>query len=243
LTDSRSGTPRRVLLALAALGWPIAVFTAGVSVMVVGAQPSIPTATGAVSSAGPSAPVPAEPEDSSQQLAGLATAKKPADGYRRDAFGPAWQDTDHNGCDSRNDILGRDLTSVVYKPGTHDCVVLSGILDDPYTGATIPFQRGNLTSEAVQIDHVVPLGWAWDYGAADWSDAKRLLFANDPMNLLAVDGESNQSKSDSGPSHWLPPNRSYRCDYARRFVEVLFTYRLAVPPADRRTLQGILKRC
>ncbi|PVZ94471.1 HNH endonuclease [Amnibacterium flavum] len=164
-------------------------------------------------------------------------------GYERDAFGDGWKDPDRNGCDARNDILARDLTSVTFRPGTHDCVVTSGVLRDPYTATVIDFVRGDSTSELVQIDHVVPLSWAWNHGAAVWDDATRELFANDPVNLLAVDGPTNSSKSDSGPAEWMPPDPSYHCAYASRFTEVLTEYRLGIDDADRASLLDIAAAC
>jgi hypothetical protein len=164
-------------------------------------------------------------------------------GYARDQFGKGWKDPDRNGCDSRNDILARDLAAATFKPGTHDCVVLTGELDDPYTGALVHFQRGNDTSELVQIDHVVPLSWAWQHGAASWTADQRLLFANDPENLLAVDGATNASKSDSGPADWLPPDETYRCAYAERFTAVLTAYGLGIDEPDRTALVAVAGRC
>ena len=99
-------------------------------------------------------------------------AGRPKTGYDREQFGPAWSDVDRNGCDTRNDILKRDLAGETFKPGTHDCVVLTGTLDDPYTGKTIAFSRGQGTSEAVQIDHVVALSDAWQKGAQQLDAAR-----------------------------------------------------------------------
>ena len=173
----------------------------------------------------------------------LPAAGATAPGYERDLFGDGWKDPDRNGCDSRNDILARDLTAVTFREGTHDCVVLSGVLRDPYTATTIDFVRGDSTSEMVQIDHVVPLSWAWRYGAAGWDPAQRELFANDPDNLLAVDGPTNSSKSDSGPAEWLPPDSSYRCAYAARFTGVLTEYALPIDEPDRSALLSIAASC
>jgi hypothetical protein len=80
-------------------------------------------------------------------------------------FGPAWADVDRNGCDTRNDILARDLTNETFRPGTNNCVVMTGTLADKYTGTTIAFTRGQDTGSDVQIDHVVPLSDAWQMGA------------------------------------------------------------------------------
>lgn len=163
--------------------------------------------------------------------------------YHRDAFGDGWLDPDRNGCDSRNDILARDLDDLVFKPGTHDCVVLSGKLTDPYTGRRIDFVRGDRTSELVQIDHVVPLSWAWAAGADAWDTDTRQAFANDPDNLLAVDGPTNSAKSDSGPAEWIPPDGDYSCAYAVRFTAVLTEYGLPVTDADRRALLELASTC
>ena len=93
----------------------------------------------------------------------------------------------HNGCNTRDDILRRDLDELMVRPGT--CYAQSGVLLDRYTGATIPFVRGPDTSDAVQIDHVVSLSDAWYKGAREWNDQRRRDFANDPRNLLAVGGK------------------------------------------------------
>ena len=150
---------------------------------------------------------------------------------------------DRNGCDTRNDILGRDLAEAVFKRGTNECKVLSGLLNDPYTGIPIEFVSGWGTSVLVQIDHVVPLAYAWRQGAWSWTDDQRLAYANDPMNLLAVDGETNIAKSDSGPSEWLPSNSAYLCTYLDGFVEVVVAYDLTIEPADYAALESLSVGC
>lgn len=169
--------------------------------------------------------------------------RAPTTGYDRDEFGPAWADTDHNGCDTRNDVLRRDLTEVLLDPTTHGCLVLAGTLDDPYTGTTIDFERGRETSDDVQIDHVVPLSDAWQKGAQQWSDEVRKEFANDPLNLLAVDGPTNGSKGDGDAATWLPSNTDYRCPYAARIIAVKVEYRLWVTSAEHDALADILDGC
>ncbi len=167
----------------------------------------------------------------------------PMTGYSRAQFGPAWQDTDRNGCDTRNDILRRDLVALRLKPGTHGCVVLGGTLHDPYSGGSILFQRGQGTSELVQIDHVVALGDAWQSGAAQWPSAKRLAFANDPLELLAVDGALNQQKGDANAASWLPPDKTFRCAYVARQVSVKAAYQLSVTAAEKAAMQRVLAGC
>ncbi|MGY1620527.1 DUF1524 domain-containing protein [Geodermatophilus sp. SYSU D00691] len=169
--------------------------------------------------------------------------RAPRTGYSRDLFGDGWVDVDRNGCDTRNDILARDLRDEIFRPGTHDCVVLSGSLLDPYSGQVVEFQRGPETSEAVQIDHVVALSDAWQKGAQQWTVEKRTAFANDPLNLLAVDGPLNQQKSDGDAATWLPPNRTYRCEYVARQVAVKATYDLWMTAAERDAVAGILATC
>lgn len=169
--------------------------------------------------------------------------RAPKTGYSRAQFGAAWSDVDHNGCDTRNDILNRDLTSITYKPGTHNCVVLTGTLADPYTGSTIQFQRGQSTSSKVQIDHVVALSNAWQTGAQQLAPATRLAFANDPYNLLAVDGPANQQKSDGDAATWLPSNKSYRCQYVARQIGVKAKYSLWVTQAEHDAMANVLSTC
>lgn len=176
--------------------------------------------------------------------------RAPKTGYEREEFGQAWSDDvtvefGHNGCDTRNDILRRDLDSesLVLKEGTHDCVALSGTLHDPYSGQDIEFQRGAQTSSAVQIDHVVPLADAWQKGAQQWPPEKRRDFANDPRNLLAVDGPLNQQKGAGDAATWLPPNKSFRCEYARRIVEVKAAYEIWVTEAEKDALSRLLNAC
>jgi len=167
----------------------------------------------------------------------------PRAGYDRDEFGPRWSDIDHNGCDQRNDVLARDMRRVTYRDATRDCVVTRGRLTDPYTGAEIDFVRGDRTSSQVQIDHVVALSNAWSTGAQALDADARQQLANDPLNLLAVDGRANQSKGDSDASQWLPPNRATHCGYAARQVAVKAKYALWVTPAERRALEGVLVGC
>ena len=163
-------------------------------------------------------------------------------GYSRAKFGEPWSDVDHNGCDTRDDILRRDLNQVVLKPGS-TCVVKSGTLHDLYTGKTIHFVRGVSTSAAVQIDHVVALGDAWRTSAATWTDARRLAYANDPRVLLAVDGPSNEAKEDSDASKWLPPRKAYDCQYIAKQIRVKHIYGLWVTNVERDAMATQLATC
>lgn len=168
------------------------------------------------------------------------------DGTRRfavEAFGKRFADTDGNGCDTRNDALGRSLSGVSFKPGTDDCVVVTGLLADPYGGTDIAFERGPLSSGKVQLDHVVALTDAWHKGAWSWDRTRREAFANDPLNLLVVDGALNQQKGDGDASAWLPPDESYRCAYVARQVGVKYTYGLRVTGAEKTAMVAVLSAC
>ncbi|MFI1419445.1 HNH endonuclease family protein [Streptomyces sp. NPDC020731] len=167
----------------------------------------------------------------------------PKTGYDRDEFGYAWMDTAdgvplaRNGCDTRNDLLQRDGEDVRFRSGS-DCVVVAMTLADPYTGTAIEWRKQEAAE--VQIDHVVPLSYSWQMGSSRWEEEKRRQLANDPLNLLPVDGSANSSKSDSGPASWLPPSKRIRCSYAVRFAQVAVKYEMPVTPADKRMM---LEQC
>jgi hypothetical protein len=169
--------------------------------------------------------------------------------YRRAAFGDAWDDDNsapggHNGCDTRDDILDRDLIDKTFV-FTKRCpqAVATGVLHDPYTSATIPFTRGAQVGAAVQIDHLVPLAYAWDMGARNWPDDMRIRFANDPANLLAVDGQVNQDKGDQPPGSWMPPNHAFWCQYSMQFIAVLRGYALPVDQTSADDLRKAAATC
>jgi len=190
------------------------------------------------------APLEASTVTASSVLEILAVkGRAPKTGYERSQFGPVWSDVDRNGCDTRNDILNRDLTSIIYKPGTHQCVVLSGTLLDPYSGEKIAFERGVATSSDVQIDHVVALSNAWQTGAFKLTYEKRLAFANDPINLLAVMGRLNSQKGDGDAATWLPPRKDIRCAYVAQQIVVKAKYGLWVTPPEKAAMAGLLAKC
>lgn len=185
-------------------------------------------------------------------LAALVTletkSRAPTTGYSREAFGQAWTDDvsvtwGHNGCDTRNDILARDLGDITYKPGTRDCLVLTGVFPDPYSGTVIVFTRGEHTSTDVQIDHVVALSDAWQTGAQYWDQDTRTDFANDPLNLLAAAGSLNSAKGASDAASWLPPNKPFRCEYIARQIAVKAKYGLWVKAAERDAMADVLASC
>ena len=164
--------------------------------------------------------------------------RAPKTDYARSQFGDGWSSSE--GCDTRNVILHRDLTNSIIDSS---CVVTKGTLSDPYTGKMIEFTRGSGTSSAVQIDHVVALSDAWQTGAQQLPMTTRVNLANDPIELLAVDGPANQQKSDGDAATWLPSNKPFRCQYVARQIAVKQKYNLWVTQAEHDAIQSILTAC
>jgi len=162
----------------------------------------------------------------------------PKAGYSRNEFGNGWSKV--GGCDTRNIILYRDLKDTIVE---NDCIVKSGILNDPYTARIISFVRGAKTSADVQIDHVVALSDAWQKGAQEISKERRVELANDPLELLAVSGDSNQQKSDSDASKWLPSNKDFQCEYISRQISVKLKYSLWVSEPEKSAMSSVLGSC
>jgi hypothetical protein len=246
-----------VALAAGGIAAPPTTPTAASNEVSATSMPASPTASAEEAAPSADAPEQSLTDDAAQSavtsaaptsaLAALAAievkGRAPRTGYARDDFGSGWVDTDHNGCDTRNDILARDLTGDTFKPGTHDCVVLTGTLADPYSARTISFRRGQGTSEAVQIDHVVALSDAWQKGAQGMVPGRRTAFANDRLNLLAVDGPLNMAKGDGDAATWLPPNKAYRCAYVARQVAVKVRYGLWMTQAEKDAVATVLASC
>lgn len=177
----------------------------------------------------------------------LVKGRAPKTGYKRSLYGKAWTDNvdvlyGHNGCRTREDILKRDLIAVQMREGS-DCIVEKGILLDPYTGDVVHFVRGQGTSALVQIDHVVAMADSWQKGAQQWDFQKRVNFANDPRNLIAVSGYINQQKGAGDTATWLPPNKAYRCEYVTRQVEIKRLYGLWVTQAEQDAMVRELSKC
>ena len=166
--------------------------------------------------------------------------RAPKTGYSREMFADGWDY--YSGCDTRNRILARDLASFTYRSDSY-CIIETGVLQDPFTGAVIPFQRGVSSSLDVQIDHVVSLSDAWQKGAQQLSSYQRFMIYNDPLNLLAVYGPANSQKSDSDAASWLPSNKSFRCSFVARQIAVKAKYELWVTQAERDSMARVLSSC
>lgn len=163
----------------------------------------------------------------------------PPEKYNRvEQFGPAWKDVDHNGCDTRNDILARDLTVQEMR---NSCVITAGQLADPYSGERIDFRKKDASK--VQIDHVVALENAWQSGAYNLTQEDREALANDPDNLLAVNGHDNMAKGSKSADQWMPPNTAYACVYASKQVQIKSRYALTVTTPEKQALADALATC
>ncbi len=169
--------------------------------------------------------------------------RAPKTGYERSQFGNGWNTI--RGCDVRNLILQRDLTNVTFTDSLDGigCLVATGTLNDPYSGKVIQFIRGATTSDDIQIDHVVALSDAWQKGAQQLTPLQRNQLANDPLNLLAVDGPANQAKGDGDAATWLPANKAFRCQYGARQVAVKHKYSLWVTRPEYNALYKIFTSC
>jgi len=243
MSQSSKRVPLRVVLVIAVFALAAYFISATLAPATPEPQPvESPTGVSAPSPTGSPAPISAT---TAETLAVLETldvkGRAPKTGYDRDdKFGTAWVDMDQNGCDTRNDVLARDLIAITSSDG---CRVLTGTLSDPYTGTSIAFVRGQSTSSLVQIDHVVALSNAWQTGAQQLTAEQRYEFANDPMNLLAVDGATNSSKGDGDAATWLPPSTSFRCTYVSRQITVKAAYALWVTPAEHDAMTRVLATC
>ncbi len=166
--------------------------------------------------------------------------RSPKTGYSREEFYTNWPTVD--GCNLRQKIIRREFGDSAKLDG---CNVISGEYDEPYTGEHKIFSERSQISTGVQIDHVVALSDAWQKGADNdhMNEETRYQLATDPLNLLAVDSSSNQSKSDGDAATWLPKNKAFRCQYIARQISVKFKYHLWVTQAEKEAMQNVLEKC
>lgn len=219
----------------------VALLLWGVLGVVPGSPGVVPRLPATAPSSGPTASSSAPPAGVLEQLAEIPElVDEQVPEYRRAQFGDGWLDVDGNGCDTRNDILIRDLVDVVVD---ERCRVLTGTLNDPYTGTVIGFVRGPQSSQDVQIDHILPLAVAWRGGAWKWTSDEREAFANDPLELAAVSGPANAQKGAKSLSQWTPPAAAFQCSYAAAYVDVAHRYQIALSGADKAAAATILTSC
>jgi hypothetical protein len=203
-----------------------------VAVLGLAACDPLTSAAGPDQSARPAGP---DTATATQQLGALTVAGWSAmTGYSRDTF-RHWV-SQGNGCDTRDVVLKLDGAAVQTGP---DCKILSGTWVSAYDGKTFT------DPQDMDIDHMVPLADAWRTGASAWTDEARSAFANDLTRpqLLAVSLTSNRAKGDQDPSQWKPPNTSYWCEYAQRWVAVKAYWKLSVTATEKGALTQMLGTC
>lgn len=230
-----------------------AVFVVAIIGAIVGGAGVVDTAAPPSSSATPltsSSPAPASPTTTPTPTAAPGTAlaalaklevkgRSPKTGYDRNLF--AWkEDTDSNGCDTRNDVLRRDLKNITLGHSSAGCKVIEGSVDDPYQGKAFDLVREPNNTD---IDHIVSLSNAWQTGASDFNSDTLVKFGNDPLNLVAVATDINREKGDADAATWLPPNKEYRCEYVARQIAVKEKYGLWVVKPEKSAMEGVLSKC
>ncbi|MEV0194915.1 HNH endonuclease family protein [Nonomuraea sp. NPDC050691] len=156
-------------------------------------------------------------------------------GYSHRRFQPRW--AHHKGkCDVREVVLARDGRRVRKNAACHP---VKGLWYSPYDGKWLKSEK------QVDVDHVVPLAYAWRSGARKWSQARRRAFANDLVRpeLITVSHSANIAKGGQGPQSWRPPRRAYWCRYATSWITVKHRYRLFVTRRERVALLNMLRTC
>lgn len=164
--------------------------------------------------------------------------RAPKTGYSREEFYNGWPTID--GCSLRQRIIKRELGGTAILDG---CNVVAGEFVEPYTGQQMVFKSRDEIADGIQIDHVVALSDAWQKGAQYFDVDKRYSIATDPLNLLAVDADANEKKSDGDAATWLPSNKKFRCQYVARQVSVKYKYGMWVTEAEKNAMKNVLLNC
>lgn len=160
---------------------------------------------------------------------------KIADAQDIDYSRSEWKHWVGSPCDTRETVLKNQGKDVVSDPST--CKITSGTWVDPYSGDTFT------DAKALDIDHVIPLSYAASHGGQSWSAEKKQQFANDTTQLYVASAQENRSKSDKGPSDYMPSNKSFRCEYAKTWVSTASKYGLTISEKDKTTLTSALQKC
>ena len=148
-----------------------------------------------------------------------------------------WVDGDGDCQNTRAELLISTSIKPVFFRNNKGCSVLSGKWYGVYSG-----KYWSLASD-LDIDHIVPLYWAYNHGGSKWGQHKKSKFANDIENLLAVEDGLNQAKGAKGPNKWMPLNKRYQCEYVKKFDEIVNKYRLTYNPVESRYILRFLKQC
>ncbi|GAA2330331.1 hypothetical protein Scani_34080 [Streptomyces caniferus] len=167
----------------------------------------------------------------------LKVAREVRSGYERDKF-HLWTDADHNGCDTRKEVL---LAEAVKKPRQgKSCKLTGGSWRSYYDDKTVTDAR------KLDIDHVVPLAEAWDSGASKWTPDRREQYANDldgERSLVAVSLGPNRTKGDKDPAEWMPPAKDATCTYATDWVTAKLRWQLSADRAEIKALRTTAAGC
>jgi hypothetical protein len=169
----------------------------------------------------------------------LQTAPADFAGYDRSAFGSGWTDPDHDGCDTRADVLKASSSVPVTYTDVSGCTVATGNWTSWYDGVAYS------DASQLQIDQLVPPGEAWASGASSWTSAQRVAFANDvsvPYELHAVTASLTEAKGDDDPASWLPPSTDVQCRYVTDWVLEKYRWSLNVDPAEVRAIAIFLEQ-
>lgn len=148
----------------------------------------------------------------------------------------AWSNSDYPTLDVRQtEMLKRLSLSDVKYLGDSQGQIRSGRWVSSFT------LKSYSSPEELVVDYVVPLGWAWDHGAKNWSKEQRLAFASDSKNIWVVESDLSEAKGDQGPSQWMPPRA--RCGYISRFIRIVFAYGLERTDSEIKEHSRIISRC
>jgi hypothetical protein len=166
----------------------------------------------------------------------LSSYKVFAQSYNRSDWG-GWFDLDGDCQNTRHELLVKNsLERVEFKDGD-TCVVLSGLWFDEYTGFFF-----NL-AEDVDIDHIIPLKYAFENGASNWDKNLKRLFTNDFENLEIVDDYENQViKNDRGPSEYMP-REEYHGQYAMKWLYLAHKYSIELRVEDLEVMTESINKC
>lgn len=170
-------------------------------------------------------------------LGQLVVASEHTSGYDRSLF-PLWIDADHDGCDTRYEVLIAEATT---SPQVGSgCTLTGGRWFSRYDGVR------TTDPSTFDIDHLVPLAEAWQSGAWRWNTDTRTRYANDlgyGPDLVAVTAHSNRSKGDQEPQSWLPPRTSFDCTYLAWWVAVKWRWHLQIDSTEKTFLTNHLRAC
>lgn len=170
------------------------------------------------------------------ELGAIKVADADKSDYNRSDY-RHWIMTD-TGCNTRVEVLKAQGVNVT-TDDSNKCKIVKGDWNDPYTGQTLT------DPSKIDIDHVIPLGYISNHGGSSWTSEKKQQYANDQSTvLLAVSSSENRSKGDKGPGDWfVPDNKSYQCEYSKRWVNIATKYQVSIATKDKNQIQKALQSC